>query len=64
MKISKKLERALSYAVGQRKIKGWENFTGCIEVQHNNGDRVNCRSKEEIEKLVDSLKGVDYEHIC
>lgn len=63
MKISKKLERTLSYAVGQRKIKGWENFTGCIEVQHNNGDRVNIRTKEEIEKLIDNLKGVDYEHI-
>ena len=64
MKISKKLEKALSYAVGQRKIKGWENFAGCIEVQHNNGDRVNCRTKEEVEKMIDSLKGVDYEHIC
>lgn len=64
MKISKKLERALSYSVGQRKIKGWENLAGCIEVQHNNGDRINLRTKEEVEKMIDSLKGVDYEHIC
>lgn len=63
MKISKKLEKALSYAVGQRKIKGWENFTGCIEVEFCNGDRQNLRSKKEVEKMIDSLKGVDYEHI-
>lgn len=60
MKISKKLERALSYAVGQRKIKGWENFAGCIEVEFYNGDRQNLRSKKEVEELIDSLKGVDY----
>lgn len=63
MKISKKLEKALSYAVGQHKIKGWENFTGCIEVEFYNGDRQNLRSKKEVEKMIDSLKGVDYEHI-
>lgn len=63
MKISKKLERALSYSVGQRKIKGWENLADCVQVEFYNGDTIIYRDKKELEKLVDELKGVRNEYI-
>lgn len=58
MKIPKYLERALNSAVGLKKIKSWENFTGCIEIQYLDGCRENCRSKADVETALAQLFAV------
>lgn len=55
MKIKKTLEKALNQAVGNKKIKNWENYCGAVEIHYNDGTFELCRTNAEIKTTLTQL---------